>query len=512
MKTDFILADIFTNSMVFQHGKTLYIYGECKDKVLIEIKLLNKYYSFRTKGETFCFELEALPIIKNAFDVTLKSINQTVVLKDCLAGDVFLCSGQSNMQYVCKDVINVDYQDLDNLRLYEVPKLPYKGAEKEFNWLYSNNPSWKVAKKANIEQFSAIAYMMGRDIVLKHDLPVGLISCNMGDTTIYSWLEKNVILNQPVLKKYYDNYLNWETEFKTLEAFDDYYKKQVPIQMNFWGLLDKFRAEGYSSEEVYKKAYEVYPCPYLPMGPKNQNRPSGCYEVMLSEVIPFALKAIIYYQGENDVSRADEYKIAIKELIASWRSAFKDDLPFVNIQIAGHLYSDTSGLEVAKLRDSQASMIDFSQSNYLVTAIDYGEEANIHPVNKTVVAKRVFMILDEFIYHSSKNSHSPRYKLHKFINSNTIVIDTELNDNSLHLENTDDYGMYGLNTLDELVKITDITIVGDQIIIKNIEGFKELRYAYDAFPNLGIYTSNSLPLLPFRIILKNNKLKGFLLA
>lgn len=504
MKRDFTLAQIFQNNMVFQANKPIYIFGECQPNIAIDIVIYNQTYHFITDSDTFIFKLKPLPIIKNPFDFIIRSENTDICINNCLAGDVYLCTGQSNMQYVGKDVIDTEYQDIKNLRLYEVPKLPYVGAEKEFDWLYNNHPQWYEATKTSEETFSAIAYMVGKDLIKDHDIPIGMVSCNNGDTTIYSWLNKKVIKQNNALKPYLENYNAWQKEFKSFDDYDQYFKKQLPILMEFYGLLDKYRAEGFSSDDVYKKAHEVYPNPYLPMGPKNQNRPGGCYDTMLSKIIPFANNGIIYYQGENDVSRPKEYQGAIQELINSWRHDFKDDLPFINCQIAGYIYNDVESSKVAELRMAQASILDIEKKQYVVSAADKGEANNIHPVKKAEVAKRIYHVINEFIYNKGENSLSPM--IDDFdLENDQLIIKTKLNALNLYVIDNNQTGFYGLDTSDHLIAINDISVIGNQIILNNIKAFKEIQYGYESFPVMSLYTENDLPLLPFKIIINKDK-------
>lgn len=503
MKRDFTLAQIFQNNMVFQANKPIYIFGECLPNIKIDIMIQDQEYHFESDRDSFCFKLKPLPIIKEPFECIIRSQNNEISISNCLAGDVYLFTGQSNMQYVGKDVLDTEYQDLKNLRLYEVPKLPYIGAEKEFDWLYTNNPAWYEATKSSEELFSAIGYMVGKDLVNDHDIPIGIVSCNNGDTTIYSWLNREVIHRNGVLKPYLENYNTWQKEFKTYEDYDQYFKKQLPILMEFYGLLDKYRQEGLSSEDVYKKAYESYPNPYLPMGPKNQNRPGGCYDTMLSKIIPFANNGIIYYQGENDVSRPIEYKEAIQKLIESWRVDFKDDLPFIICQIAGYVYNDVPSSQVAELRISQASISNIEKKQFVVTAVDKGEANNIHPVKKACVAKRIYMVMNEFIYKKGRHALSPMID-DFYISQGRLIINTRLNTLKLHIKDKNHLGFYGLDKNNELIPIKDILILGHQIIIDNPEGFKEIQYGHESYPDISIYTENDLPLLPFKINIEKN--------
>lgn len=498
MITELRLAPIFSDGMVLQANHPINIFGQANKTMDLTIRLLGEEYNFLIQEGEFCVTLNQKPITKTPFEIEFIHANKTSVLKDCLIGDVYLCAGQSNMQYLCKDVINVEYIELPSLRLYEVPKLPYVGAEKEFDWLYNNDPKWYHGTKSAAKSFSAIGYMIGRDLSLSKDIPIGIISCNMGDTTIFSWLSHKAMKSSTAFASYLNEYENWREHYPTFDEYDSHFKKQVPILMNFYGLLDQYRSQGYCSEEVYRKAYEVYPSPYLPMGPKNQNRPSGCYDTMLSTIVPYGLKCMIYYQGENDVSRPDIYRTAIHRLIEDWRVSFQVDCPFINVQLAGHEYSETSGKDVARLRDAQASMINLEKKQYLVTAIDYGERSNIHPLNKTVVAERIFHVIEEYIYDEYRNPLSPMVESYE-VEDKDVIIHTTLNPLDLYMKQEGNSGFFFEDMEGSIEEIHDVMLKGNQIILHIEKDCKTIYYAYDGFPSVTVYTENDLPLLPFCI-------------
>ncbi len=485
--------------MMFQANKPVYIFGNCEQGIEITIEILGKNYSVKTDADEFCFLIDELPVIKKPFEFKVASKNHELIIKDCLAGDVFICTGQSNMQFTCNEAKDIDYQDIPSLRMYEVPKLPYENAEKEFEWLYHNDPKWVSCTKESAKWFSAIGYLVGRDLSEVHDIPIGIVSCNMGDTTIFSWIDQEELQKDKRVSRILDTYKQEIEKFSSYEDYNKYFMKQLPILMEFYGVIEKGVAKGKSSEEAHADAFKAYPNPYLPMGPKNQNRPSGCFEMMMKKIVPFSNKGFLYYQGENDKVNHDIYGYGLELLVSSWRKVFKDhSLPFVICQIAGYQTTDLYDFESGRLRDRQREFLNVENRQYVVTAVDQGEEFNIHPKNKNMVAKRFFDVIEEYVYENGENSLSPQYASYDWV-EDFLIIYTK--DNPLDL--TRKPGISGFKGVfaDGERDILDIHVAGNNLVITNVSDILELRYAYDHYPVCSIYTTNGLPLLPFRIVL-----------
>ncbi len=501
MNIDFELAKIFQDNLVFQREKPVLIFGKAKKNIKIKIEFLNYKYEFKTTTEDFCFTLTRLPIIRHGFKLRVYTDNQEIILNNIVVGDVFLAMGQSNMAFTVGEATEIDIEEFTNVRSYEVPKLPYEKAEEEFSWLYQNNPKWSAANKDNIKWFSALGYGIAKDLIKTYDIPIGIISCNMGDTTIFTWLDEQSMKRNPDFQFYLEYYQTEYQKFQSFKDYDTFYKKQLPLLMEFYGIIEQGVKAGLDSKIAHENAFKAIPNPYLPMGPKHQNRPFGLYEMMTSKIIPYPSKAIIYYQGENDKLNYHVYKQAMDCLTNSLRTAFHDNLPVITVQIAGYEYIDIDPLASSHLRTAQAAFLNINEQKYVATAADLGEQYNIHPKSKTVLAKRISGILKEFVYHEGVNSLSPGVDSYQ-IRDTSLIIKTKNNQLNLLKKNIQNDFFIGITKDNQEIKLRNYQIDKKEIIIKDLDRIKEIRYGYCNFPELFIYTENDLPLLPFRIIIK----------
>ena len=319
----------------------------------------------------------------------------------------------------------------------------------------------------------------------------------MGDTTVFAWIDEVTLSENPRLKYVLDNYYEEIKKYKTEKEYDEYFNQQFPLLYQFYGLLDEGVRLGLSSEDAHKRAFEKVPNPYLPMGPKNQNRPCGLFDTMVKRVIPYQAKAILYYQGENDKLNYEVYKEAMDTFTLSWRKSFKSELPIIITQIAGYEYVEADPLAVLYLRREQAKFSNIEEQKYVITAADCGERYDIHPRDKTKVADRFVKVLNEFVYQVEKNSLSPMYESHH-LEDNKLTI--KFKNNSLPLKCINKLCRFKVITKDKELKDVKIYQLDDQeIIVLLEEEILELRYAFSNFPDMFIYTENDLPLMPFQI-------------
>jgi sialate O-acetylesterase len=485
------------DKMVFQADKPLKIFGTAEKELNIKINLLNNDYEFTVKKGEFCLDLPSLPIIKEEFTLKVSGGNTDYIIKDCLVGDVFICAGQSNMAFTVNEGINIEQTPNPLIRSFEVPKRPHYGLEDKPGWEFLNNYQWLIADENNIKWFSAIGYLVASSLQKEKGIPIGIISLNMGDTTVFAWIDELTLSENKNLKYILDNYYQEIKKYKTEKEYDDYFNQQLPLLMNFYGMLDEGVRLGLSSEEAHKRAFAKIPNPYLPMGPKNQNRPCGLFDTMVKRVIPYQAKAILYYQGENDKLNYDIYKEAMDTFTKSWRRSFQSELPIIITQIAGYEYVDVDPLAVSYLRREQAKFLNLEEKKYVITAADCGERYDIHPRDKTKVADRFVRVLNEFVYHLGDNSLSPMYDSHLLVGNKLTI---KVKNNSLHLKCIDKHGRFQVvNKENELKDVSVYQLNGDEIIILLDEEIIELRYAFSNYPDMFIYTDNDLPVMPFQI-------------
>jgi len=501
MNTIFTLNSLFQNHMMFQADAPIQLFGTCQDDIILSVQLFDTVHRFHLSGNSFLIELPIVPYIKGAFEIEISTNDQSVTLEDCIFGDLYVASGQSNMQFTMNETFEKEIKDDPNIRFYEVPKLPYEGAHLEFPYFYSSNPKWFSCSKEKALSFSTIGYYVATFLHEQLKRPIGIISCNMGDTSIFSWIDQASLKNNPKLKPYLDYYQTEIDKYRSREDYNERYHIQLPRLMEFYGQIDKGIKDGLPSDKAHEMAFQYYPDPYIPMGPKHYNRPSGCFETMVQKIIPFSIKGVLFYQGESDHQNKDLYQEAFKTFIASWRNAFQSkNMPFVYVQIANYAYPGTVNDPIAYVREAQMLSMNPSDGIYMVSAIDLGEENNIHPEDKVVVSNRISQVLLEYIYGIGNHSLSPQYESYE-INNQMIEIKIGMNELPLISKSMHNKGFFALTDTNELIELQDVILKGHIITIKNNAKYREIRYGYSSNPEIDIYSANNLPLLPFKIIL-----------
>lgn len=422
MKSNFVLADVFNDNMVFQSGKPIRIFGKCKKNIELSFKLLENEISIKTKNDTFMVEFPSIEERETSFSVTIQSKKDKVVLYNCVIGDVYLFLGGMNISMPLSD--SYHNQDYDNLSL-------------RFFSCSNEDKGWLITDKTNFEACSALAYLFAKGMheVVKN--PIGIIKCTHPDSRIFSWMSSS------------DIEVNNEVKLLTSKYS---HNEKIPL-----------------------------------------------YSKLKEKITPHQVKAIVFYQGENDYPYYSIYENALRSIIKCLRYDFDDlKLPIFIIQIAGYNHPEADDYSVSMIRIAQAKIAAEKEEAYLVPAIDFGDPEMINPKDKHLVAKRLSNVVLEKIYKIGKNNTPPTFFSYQ-IYPEKITILTK--DNYLNLVSKSGQYLgfsYSVNGID-FFPITDITITNNIIEIKKDIEFKEIRYAMKKYPVCDIITSNNLPLLPFQI-------------
>jgi sialate O-acetylesterase len=486
--------------MIFQAGKPVYIFGSCLKKKEIRIRFFGNIYRFKTTDTTFCFELPALPYIKEPFDFDVVCNSQTVSVCDCLSGDVFIAAGGMNIGLPLQETFETRVAHNSYIRFFEVTKTPYVNAHLEFpNYFQGIVPSWNDCSFESAMKFSAIGYLVSQRLKEELDYPIGIISCNLEDTSIFSWTGILELCEYPSLQKYMANYRVELAKYKTIDSYSDVFNRQLPLQMELSKKIHEAEKNSKPGDDQIGDSLRNHPECLIPMGVKHYNRPAGSFETMLKTILPFSVKAVMYYQEEPDDSVLSGYEDAQMALVKSWRRAFKDvSLPFVFVQIAGYSYPKLPNTAAALIRDAQAKVSSMTNYVYLTSAVDLGEENNFLPRDKTVISKRLAEVILEKIYHRGKNSMCPAFFSYSLV-ENQMIIYTQANNLNLVSRSKKNLGFKISTDGETFTDAGRVTLMNNQIIIHEARKLKEVRYAFANYPHCDIYTSNDLPLLPFRI-------------
>jgi sialate O-acetylesterase len=373
-------------------------------------------------------------------------INDTI-LNNILVGEVWLCSGQSNMQMtVCeaKDAeMEINSADYPSIRLFTVAR---QFSEEPKKNCYGR---WLVCSPETGESFSAVAYYFGRELYNELKVPVGLINASWGGTPAEAWTRKEVLQSENDLKVYLQRY-----------------------------------------EEKIKEAKPGI-CPF------DQNAPSALYNGMIAPLIPFSIKGVIWYQGEANVDEPGRYEILFPEMIQNWRLDWGlSDFPFYYVQIAPFDYDiPQSG---AALRDSQRKTLSLINTGMVVT-MDIGNPDDIHPVNKQEVGKRLALWALAKNYEKKDLIFSgPLYNLMN-IENDKIRIDFLYTSMGL-IAKDGELRNFEIAGKDEIFVPANAVIDGSSLVVsaKEIKSPLAVRYAFQNRDEASLFNSDSLPASSFR--------------
>ena len=403
----FKVSPLFGDHAILPWGQELRIFGTADEGEVIRARMTGRDGAVTGEGVStardgrFLIHLPPQRLAAGPFTLTLTSTSMTWTAGDINTGWVFLAGGQSNMEWGLwnarggQEVIKT--HDDPNLRYFNIPRvsvLDEKGlaAHDAAHWQ-------KIAPHVGGDM-SAVAYFFAREIRKETGFPVGIIGCNWGGTSILSWMDE-VALNRSVPAMKAAAEYEVSIEGITLEAWQE---KQNAFQhdMDVWnGKVAEIKAAnpGIEWAEVEKQAGV---CPWHPpIGPGSPYRPGQLHRSMVSQIVPAALSGILFYQGESDVERAEDYGELLITLVTRWRELFGDaELAFYNVQLP--MYIDAGAQDDRRwaiLRQQQEKAWHALRESHLAVMIDAGEYGNIHPVDKNTPGERLArLFMEEFAH------------------------------------------------------------------------------------------------------------------
>lgn len=326
------LNPIFTDEMIIQANKPVRIYGEGEG--VVTVTLGRDSASTTAQSGKWLVELPSHPY-GEVLDINVKSEACVLTVKSATFGDVYLLSGQSNMQFKLFEATpDGDIYECPDIRLFSTERL-------EDNEHFKPCDGWVKCNAITAPNFSAIGYFLARELHLKRNRPIGLVSLYQGASVIQSWLSPLSI--------------------NRLEA-------ALPSDGLHW--------------DHHHPDYSRW------------NGNSTLHGFAFSQVVPFSFATVIWYQGESNASENESkiYDLLLSALITSWRSELGDEtLPFVIIQIADFIdRADDNWFRIQKMQEKVAAELPYT---YLVKCADICENDNIHPPTKHVLAKRIVNLI-----------------------------------------------------------------------------------------------------------------------
>jgi len=406
---NFTLAAVFSDHMVLQRNKYISIFGQAEAGSLIKASLYDDKGELLCQNSTICnssdkkeqndesaalrWSLELEPQTAQT-NCTLLVTNGEAEIKfsDIAIGEVWLAGGQSNMEFElqnCKEgpAELTDAMAGKNVRFYYTNKIGWK--DQHF-YEAERNTCWQTWESPAKGAWSAVGYFFAKKLAQDLDCVVGLVGCNWGGTSASAWMRKEYLEADRDLNTYLTDYAQ-ATSGKSIEEqckeFDDYEIENAKWQEKFSRLWEKQPGISWAEAE---KVLGKNPWPG-PASCKNPYRPCGLYDCMVSRILPYTLRGVLWYQGESDDHKPRFYSKLFSALIDNWRSDWHDaDLPFVFVQLPVHRYeADPDFKHWCLVREQQAKVAESVRNAWLTSAFDLGQFSDIHPVAKKELAERM---------------------------------------------------------------------------------------------------------------------------
>ena len=494
-------AAIFTDNMVLQREKPITVWGDGKDGRKVTVTLGGQSAVGTVRDGRWQVTLPPMPAAEG-LTMTVRSGAVQIVYRDIAVGEVWLCGGQSNMEYEIKDELNGQAL-LDSLtpdcgvRFYYTPKQQMIDGDFE---RAERQAAWNKATPEGARAWSAVGLYFGLELAQKLGVTVGLIGCNWGGTSASAWVSRDVLEAETALHPYledYDKAVAGRTDAELIAAYDEY----TAYQAKWWGDYSKLleKQPDISWNDALKIVGEShYPGP---MGPKNENRPCGLYETMLQRVCPYTLRGFLYYQGESDDHRPETYETLLTALIGCWRRDWNDsELPFLNVQLPMfRTVYDPDYKHWCRIREAQANVYRKLRHTGLAVLADGGEFDNIHPKEKATVGHRLVLQALCEVYHRMPRAKAsaPMLRL-GYPLGNSYVIRTEHAPEGFRL--TGEAAGFELAGADGVFHPANAAFAPDCITLtaKDVPAPQFARYAWTNYMQVTVFGMNGLPLAPFR--------------
>jgi sialate O-acetylesterase len=470
-------ATIFRSNMVLQRDKALPVWGTAlPGKTLcVSFSGQRKYVTVARDG-AWKVELEPLALnsegrnLTIAYDPSLKAAGAAVgpvALRNVLVGDVWLCAGQSNMEFGCDMMTNSDAElagvDFDKIRLFLVEKSASIYPQKKLS-----SEGWRPATERNLRSggwggFSAVAFAFARKVYRETGVPLGLIQSAYGSTKISAWMPRADIDESPA----------FQADRGVLESVEAQYRealKRNPKAAN----------------------------PYAAITEKSDILPSTCFNSMVSPFVPLALKGVLWYQGETDMGSGRHYAEEMRAHIASWRRIFLDEsLPYYYVALPPFEYGRSE--QLPEFNEAQASCLDIPRTG-MATIIDLGDFADIHPRRKVEVGERLARLALHDLYGQTSLETSGPQPGGIQREGGAVRVSFSHCAGGLVSKSPEAVPGFELAGSDGVFRPAEARIEGESLVVSSASVPRplRLRYAWTTNPTVDLYNKAGLPALAFR--------------
>lgn len=485
------LPYVFTHHMVLQRDQPAPVWGKAAPGEKIVVQFGEQQQPATTDADgRWRVDLESLAASDEPRElvVTGSASQENIVVRDVLVGDVWVCSGQSNMQWTVgrsKDAdLTLAAANRPSIRLLQVENL---GDQRPMDDI---DQPWHRCTAESLKGFSAVGYHFGEQLQESLGVPIGLIRNAWGGSACEAWAPRDRMSDEPAIKPYLDSWVQREAK-----PGEDALRAEHAQQL----------ADFYKRRDAAYAAGEKTPGrPWIESKLFQQHRPGNLYNARVLPLVPFAIKGVIWYQGESNAGRAEAYKTLFPLMIQSWRDVWgQGDFPFYWVQLADFRTEATVAAEDsdwAVLREAQTQTAERLPNSGQAVIIDLGESNDIHPKNKRDVGLRLARLALAETYGLPIKGRSATFESLEIEGSQAVVT---IQDVAGGLRTFDGVAPRGFALAGEDRVFHDAQaklIEGNRLELTapGVEAPLAVRYGWANNPVVNVFDSAWLPLTPFR--------------
>lgn len=445
------LPSVFSDHMVLQRERPVPVWGKADPDATVTVGFAGQAKTAVAKDDgTWQVDLEPMPASSDPGMLTVRSGDNEVVFHDVLVGEVWLCSGQSNMQWPMEHSENADAAiaaaSHPQIRLFHTPKVCSESP------LEKIDAQWETCTPETVGGFSAVAYYFGRKLHQDLDVPVGLLLSAWGGTRIEPWTPP--------------------CGFEGIESLAD---------------IHQLVQESLPGSPCYKKALAG-----------DQQTPTKLYNGMLHAHIPFAIRGAIWYQGESNRDEGMLYVDKTKALLNGWHKLWGYDFPFYFVQIAPFQYGGENPEILPLFWEAQSEIVKTLPKTGMAVVSDYTTLENIHPPNKEIPGTRLALLAEANDYGMDVVCNGPVFEsLEKLEGRLKVVFDSAEGLTTSDGKTPDWFEVAGK---DGVFKKADATIIGNAVVIHSDEVAEPVavRFAWHKLATPNLMNGAGLPAAAFR--------------
>ncbi|MGB0344402.1 MAG: sialate O-acetylesterase [Coraliomargarita sp.] len=472
------LPAIFGDHMVLQRGQANPVWGKASPGETITVRIDGQEHRATAgKDGRWRVELDAMPA--GGPHVLEVSGRETLQFEDVLVGEVWLCSGQSNMQWAVSNSGEADLEIVSagepSIRLITVPN---RGSQEPLD---DFKGKWAVCSPDSVAGFSAVGYHFGRRLHQVLGVPVGLVNNAWGGSAAEAWVPREV-----------------------LECHERYAPYLAASDAKTAAHTDEIQARNEARFKAWQEGGRKGKRPPWPNDPRyGQHRPANLYNGVLHPVLGYGIRGVIWYQGETNVGRAADYNHLFSLMIRTWREHWgQGDFPFFWVQLADfHAERDLpSDSGWARLREAQTATLSLPNTGQAVI-IDAGEGRDIHPRDKRVVGDRLARHALAKTYGVKIASESPRFASMEIKDGAARLAFDHVSNGGLYAFDVAALKGFAVAGADRQFKWAEAKIQGrDKVVVSHPEIPEPVavRYGWADNPVVNLYDRNGLPVTPFR--------------